>query len=619
MEVEQPVDNGSPMPQRQQNQNQGGGGPGGRGGGGGGGKQFQNNRNRNNRGGGGGGMNRGGGGGRNSFGGGNRGGGGGGGFRQNQDNQDGNGDGDNQQQNQGGFQNRGGGRGGRNRFSGGGGQGGDGDQGFDRRRSGPGEMYFIGEKLRMLQGQLLDIPPIDETDAKFSGRNRLYVGNLTPDVTEEELVELFLPYGEITEVFMNMEKNYAFVRVDFFSNAEKAKRELDGTSRKNRILKIRFAPNATALRVSNLGPFVTNELLYRAFEVFGPVESAKVQVDERGKSTGEGIVEYKNKPSASAALKHCSEKCFFLDSSLRPCFVEPYTYQDNNSDGLSEKLINKKIPEFLKSRQQGPRFADQGSFEHEYGQRWKHMHEMYKQKVEALKRDMVMEEEKLEAQMEFARHEHEIEQLREQLRMREQDKDRKKAEWEMKERFVNESRERLQMQMSDQRMGFQGNNSFNNRNNSFDMMNQGGGGGNRNNSFGGEVRDYGHGGQKRQSRFDNHEMNQMNQQQDQQQGQQQQQQQPQQGLPDQPEQQGPGQEQGPGGPAAEGGMGDAANIVGGNGGGVGGGPVGIEQLLSNAFGGGGGNNNRNNNPWNNGGGNNGGNRGDDFQNKRRRF
>lgn len=629
MEVEKPVEvnNGSPLPQRQQNQNQGGG-PGGRGGGGGN-KQFQNNRNNRNRGGGGG-PNRGGGGNRNSFGGGNRNNqqGGGGGFRQNQDNQDGgNGDGENpQQQNQGGFHNRnqgGGGRGGRNRFSGGG-QGGDGDQGFDRRRSGPGEMYFIGEKLRMLQGNLLDIPPIEETDGKFSGRNRLYVGNLTPDVTEEELTELFLPYGEITEVFMNMEKNYAFVRVDFFANAEKAKRELDGTSRKNRILKIRFAPNATALRVSNLGPFVTNELLYRAFEVFGPVESAKVQVDERGKSTGDGIVEFKNKPSASAALKHCSEKCFFLDSSLRPCFVEPYTYQDNNADGMSEKLINKKIPEFLKSRQQGPRFADVGSFEHEYGQRWKHMHEMYKEKVEALKRDMVMEEEKLEAQMEFARHEHEIEQLREQLRMREQDKDRKKAEWEMKERFVNESRERLQQQMSDQRMGFQGNNSFNNRNNSFDMMNQGGGGGgggggNRNNSFGGEVRDYGHGGQKRQSRFENHELNQQDQQQ---QGGQQQQQQPPQGQPDQPDQQGSGQgqEQGPGGDGGLGGM-DGGNIGGAVGGGVLPGNVGIEQLLSNAFGGGGGNNNRNNNPWNNGGGNNGGGRGgnDDFQNKRRRF
>ncbi|KAL1377943.1 hypothetical protein pipiens_015912, partial [Culex pipiens pipiens] len=200
-------------------------------------------------------------------------------------------------------------------------------------------------------------------------------------------------------------------------NAEKVKR-------KNCILKIRFAPNATALRVSNLGPFGTNELLYRVFDVFGP----------------------ENPPAIASN------------------------------------------PEFLKSRQQGLRFADVGSLDHEYGQRWKHMHEVYKQKVEALKRDMVMEEEKLEAQMEFARHEHEIEQLREQLRMREQDKARKKADWEMKEHFVIESRERLQQQMSDQRMGFQGNNNFNNRNKFFDMMNQGGGGGggNRNNSFGWE-------------------------------------------------------------------------------------------------------------------------------------
>ncbi|XP_038105602.1 hrp65 protein-like [Culex quinquefasciatus] len=101
--------------------------------------------------------------------------------------------------------------------------------------------------------------------------------------------------------------------------------------------------------------------------------------------------------------------------------------------------------------------------------------------------------------------------------MRELDKDCKKTEWEMKEHFVIDSRERLQQQMFDQRMGFQGNNSFNNRNKFFDMMNQGGGGGggNRNNSFGWEVRDYGHGGRKRQSRFHNHEMEQ---QQDQQQG-----------------------------------------------------------------------------------------------------
>lgn len=41
------------------------------------------------------------------------------------------------------------------------------------------------------------------------------------------------------------------------------------------------------------------------------------------------------------------------------------------------------------------------------------MYELYKQKEEALTREMKMEEEKLEAQMEYARYEHETEILRE--------------------------------------------------------------------------------------------------------------------------------------------------------------------------------------------------------------
>ncbi|XP_052890473.1 protein no-on-transient A-like isoform X2 [Anopheles moucheti] len=341
--------------------------------------------------------------------------------------------GPNQHQNRGGM-NRGNNRGGN-----------DMDNNFGERRRGS-EAYFISEKLRMLAGPLLEIPPIEAHDAKFSGRNRLYVGNLTNDVTEEELMEMFKPFGEINEVFMNKEKNYAFVRVDYFSNAEEAKRSLDGTTRKNRVLRVRFAPNATAIRVKNLTPYVTNELLYKSFEVFGPLERAVVQVDERGKPTGEGIVEFKNKPGALAAIRFCTEKCYFLTTSLRPVIVEPYTYQDDN-DGLPEKSLNKKQSEFLKARQQGPRFAEHGSFEFEYGQRWKHMHELFKQKAESLKREMIMEEEKLEAQMEYARFEQETEQLREQLRQREMDRDRQKAEWEMKERQVQEARQRNDIQM----------------------------------------------------------------------------------------------------------------------------------------------------------------------------
>lgn len=58
---------------------------------------------------------------------------------------------------------------------------------------------------------------------------------------------------------------------DYHTNAEKAKRELDGTMLKGRTLKIRFAPPFSAIKVKNLTSFVSNELLHCAFSIFGEV------------------------------------------------------------------------------------------------------------------------------------------------------------------------------------------------------------------------------------------------------------------------------------------------------------------------------------------------------------
>lgn len=99
---------------------------------------------------------------------------------------------------------------------------------------------------------------------------------------------------------------------DFHTSAERAKRELDGTIRKGRVLKVRFAPHSTILKVKNLTPWVSNELLALAFGVFGEIERATVITDDRGKSTGEGIIEYSRKPYAQMALRKCSEGCYFL-------------------------------------------------------------------------------------------------------------------------------------------------------------------------------------------------------------------------------------------------------------------------------------------------------------------
>lgn len=176
------------------------------------------------------------------------------------------------------------------------------------------------------------------------------------------------------------------------------------------------------------------------------IERAVIIVDDRGKSTGEGIVEFTRKSGAMIAMRYCTDKCYFLTSSLRPCVIELFEHSDD-TDGYPEKALNRKSDAYFSARQTGPRFADNGSFEYEYGTRWKQLHELYKQKHEALKREMIMEEEKLEAQMEFARYEHETEMLREELRARELDRDQRKNQWELKERFAEEQRNKSEEQM----------------------------------------------------------------------------------------------------------------------------------------------------------------------------
>ncbi|CAG2053777.1 unnamed protein product, partial [Timema podura] len=340
--------------------------------------------------------------------------------------------------------------------------------------SGGGSQHFQGdvkqldrlnERLAALAAPTHDLPPQDVSEKKFSGRCRLYIGNLTNDVTEEEMQQLFSPYGETSELFVNKEKNFAFIRMDYRASAEKAKRELDGSLRKGRPLKVRFAPHSAAVKVKNLTQWVTNELLERAFSVFGEIERAVIIVDERGKSQGEGIIEFARRPGAQMALRRCNEGCFFLTASLRPVVVEPFEQMDD-VDGYAEKNLPKKNPDYYKAREVstyifgsngfkrahhftfGGRMVWRNShsrldcpiFEHEYGSRWKQLYDLFKQKEEALGREMKMEEEKLEAQMEYARYEHETEILREQLRQRELDRERQKREWEMKERQAEEQR-----------------------------------------------------------------------------------------------------------------------------------------------------------------------------------
>jgi len=304
-------------------------------------------------------------------------------------------------------------------------------------------------RLQEIMGPTHELPPIDCSERQFSGRSRLYIGNIGPGVTEDSLKTDLGKFGEVGELFYNSEKHFAFLRMDYRENAEKAKREMDGKMVAGRPMKVRFAPHQGALKVKNLGPWVSNELLHRAFSVFGELERAIVNVDDRGRSKGEGIVEFERKPSAMDALRRCSEGAFFLTASLRPVIVELVEECDDD-DGLIDKNLPKRNHEFGMEREVGPRFAHDGSFEFEYGMKWKQLYEMKKQKLEALEREMKLEEDKLIAQMEYARYEHETETLKRQLEQREQERERTKSMWEAREQEMGKMFEMEQKRRTDE-------------------------------------------------------------------------------------------------------------------------------------------------------------------------
>ncbi len=68
--------------------------------------------------------------------------------------------------------------------------------------------------------------------------SKLYVGNLTYSVTDEQLEKLFSQYGQVKEVNLIGSKGFGFVEMTTSEEAEKAKEALDGFSFEGRTIKV---------------------------------------------------------------------------------------------------------------------------------------------------------------------------------------------------------------------------------------------------------------------------------------------------------------------------------------------------------------------------------------------
>jgi len=68
--------------------------------------------------------------------------------------------------------------------------------------------------------------------------SKLYVGNLSYSVTNEQLEELFSNHGEVRQVNVVEGRGFGFVEMSNPSDAQKAKEALDGSDFKGRTLKV---------------------------------------------------------------------------------------------------------------------------------------------------------------------------------------------------------------------------------------------------------------------------------------------------------------------------------------------------------------------------------------------
>nr|KYP65989.1 Nucleolysin TIAR [Cajanus cajan] len=147
----------------------------------------------------------------------------------------------------------------------------------------------------------LPTKPTRESDDSSIPSNNLWVGNLAPDVTDSDLMELFAKYGALDSVTSYSSRSYAFIFFKRVEDAKAAKNALQGTTLRGSSLKIEFARPAKACKqlwVGGVSPAVSKEELEAEFRKFGKIEDFKFFRDRNT-----ACVEFFNLEDATQAMK----------------------------------------------------------------------------------------------------------------------------------------------------------------------------------------------------------------------------------------------------------------------------------------------------------------------------
>jgi len=256
-------------------------------------------------------------------------------------------------------------------------------------------------------------------EKKFNGRCRLFVANLERTTTEDELRAEFNEFGETGEVYVNKEKGFGFIRLDYRHNAEMAKLSLDKKLLKGRNISVRYATHASAVELHGLDNYASNEFIGRAMSSFGAVERCVVVCDDRGRSKGYAIVEFEWKKSAAKVLDRLKDEMFVLGRLPKPVFAKPFIMQDEE-EGVTEESLE-RLEGYEQERSHQPRFISPNSFEYTWAKRWRDLFIEEQEKKAKMEQEMTDARCKLEFEMEAAGRQQEASRIREELARRQEE------------------------------------------------------------------------------------------------------------------------------------------------------------------------------------------------------
>lgn len=156
--------------------------------------------------------------------------------------------------------------------------------------------------------------------AEAPRRAHLYVGNLSPRVTEYMLTEIFAVAGPVQHVKIIPDRNYqhgglnyGFVEYLDMRAAETALQTLNGRKIFDTEIRVNWAYQGQQNKedttghyhvfVGDLSPEVNDDVLGKAFSAFGTMSDARVMWDmNSGKSRGYGFLAFRDKTDAEQAI-----------------------------------------------------------------------------------------------------------------------------------------------------------------------------------------------------------------------------------------------------------------------------------------------------------------------------